>query len=101
MKEMNFNNQENGNCSNCILYSWLRVKLSFGHHDINDLAHVIHGLHIIPRKGDFIEARDFIDKKNYSDKEFELINSLSWFVCYVDYRKDEFGFFAEIHLDGE
>lgn len=92
-------NHENGNDANRLLAAGLRVKLHLA--DVNSNSFIIPGFHFIPRRGDLIDAENLIDEKNYSDEELGKIYSLCWSVWYVNWGKDEFGFFAEIVCEGE
>lgn len=90
---------ENKTSTNHLLAAGLRVKLHLA--DVNSNSFVIPNFHFVPRKGDFINVKNLIDKKNYSDEELDEIHSLSWSVWYVNWGKDDFGFFAEIVCAGE
>ena len=92
-------NHENGNDANCLLAAGLRVKLHLA--DVNSNSFVIPNFHFVPRKGDLIDAEDLIDENNYSIEELKKIHSISWSVWYVNWGKDEFGFFAEIVCEEE
>lgn len=99
MENKNSTSHENGNDANSLLAAGLRVKLGLA--DINSNSFVIPNFHFVPRKGDLIDAETLIDENNYSDEEIEKIYSISWSVWYVNWGKDEFGFFAEIVCEGE
>lgn len=92
-------NHENGNDANCLLAAGLRVKLHLA--DVNPIPFEIPNFHFVPRKDDLIDVGSLIDENNYSDEELKKIYSLSWSVWYVNWGKDEFGFFAEIVCEGE
>ena len=92
-------NHENGNDANRLLAAGLRVKLHLA--DVNSNSFVIPNFNFVPRKNDLIDAENLIDEKNYSEEEIDKIYSLSWSVWYVNWGKDEFGFFAEIVCEGE
>lgn len=87
-----------GNDANRLLAAGLRVKLRLVGVDSNSF--VIPNFHFVPRNGDLIDVENLIDEKNYSDEELYKIYSLSWSVWYVNWGKDEFGFFAEIVCEG-
>jgi len=89
----------NGNNADRLLAAGLRVKLHLA--DVNLNSFVIPDFHFVPRKDDLIDVENLIDKKNYSEEELDKIYSLSWSVWYVNWGKDEFGFFAEIVCEGE
>jgi hypothetical protein len=88
-------NHENGR----LLPAALRVKLLLA--NVNSNSFVIPEFHFVPRKNDLIDVLSLIDEKNYSDEELDKIYSLSWSVWYVNWGKDEFGFFAQIVCEGE
>ena len=92
-------NHENGNDANRLLAAGLRVKLHLA--DVNSNSFLIPNFHFVPRKDDLINVADLIDEKNYSEEELDEIYSLAWSVWYVNWGKDEFGFFAEIVCEGE
>ena len=99
MKNKTSTSHENGNDSNSVFYANLRVKLHLS--DVNSNSFIIPDFHFVPRKGDLIDAENLIDEKNYSDEELDKIYSLSWSVWFVNWGKDDFGFFAEIVCEGE
>ena len=85
--------------ANRVLAAGLRVKLHLA--DVNSNSFVIPNFHFVPRKDDLIDVEKLIDEKNYSTEELYKIYGLSWSVWYVNWSKDEFGFFAEIVCEGE
>jgi len=95
----NLSNLEKSNDAKCLLAAGLRVKLHLL--DVNSDLFVIPNFHFVPRDGDLIDVVQMIDENNYSDEEFKKIYKLSWSVWYVNWSKDEFGFFAEIVCKGE
>ena len=99
MENKTLTNHENGNNANRLSASGLRVKLNLA--DVNPNSFVIPDFHFVPRKYDLIDVENLIDEKNYSDEELDKIYSLSWSVWYVNWGKDEFGFFAEIVCEGK
>jgi hypothetical protein len=94
-----FKNAETKPDGYTLLAAGLRVKLHLA--DVNSNSFVIPNFHFVPRKDVLIDAGRLIDEKNYSDEELDKIYSLSWSVWYVNWGKDEFGFFAEIVCEGE
>ena len=94
-----FKNAETKPDGYTLLAAGLRVKLHLA--DVNSNSFVIPDFHFVPRKYDLIDVGNLIDEKNYSDEELDKIYSLSWSVWYVNWGKDDFGFFAEIVCEGE
>lgn len=78
----------------------LRVKIHLA--DIEDnVSHLVPDFYSVPRQGDLIDMKHFIDKSSFTEKQYEKILSLNWKVWYVKWSKDDIGFFVEIICEGE
>lgn len=76
----------------------IRVKIKLD--GINYNSFLIKDFHYVPRANDLIEVQNFIDENNYTNEELDKIHSLAWEIMYVNWNKDDLGFFAEINCSG-
>lgn len=69
--------------------------------DVVDQSFEIQGFHHVPGKGDLIDVDMFITGISFSEEVEDKICSLTWHVEFLNWSRDDDGFFLEVFCKGD